>query len=164
MAGVLKYHNGSAWVPVSYPTATDSQAGVVKLANNCTTTSEGFALDARQGKALQDQINNLSPVSLITTGLSYINSSYVAGGYCIIGKLVLINMQVKLSSAASSAGLNLINGFPKPYQDRIVAASTDATAATSIYVYPKDADCFIRIHGNAASGTTIAINCLYLTK
>lgn len=35
-------------------------AAYVGLANNCTTTVEGFALDARQGKELMDRINELN--------------------------------------------------------------------------------------------------------
>jgi len=35
-------------------------AAYVGLANNCTTTIAGFALDARQGKELMDRINELS--------------------------------------------------------------------------------------------------------
>lgn len=35
-------------------------AAYVGLANNCTTTIAGFALDARQGKELMDQINELN--------------------------------------------------------------------------------------------------------
>ena len=34
------------------------------LANNLTTTQEGYALDARQGKALSDQINALNTKTL----------------------------------------------------------------------------------------------------
>lgn len=30
------------------------------FANNCTTTQAGYGLDARQGKALQDQVNELN--------------------------------------------------------------------------------------------------------
>lgn len=30
------------------------------FANNCTTTQAGYGLDARQGKVLQDQVNNLN--------------------------------------------------------------------------------------------------------
>lgn len=35
-------------------------AAYVGLANNCTTTIAGFALDARQGKELMDRINELN--------------------------------------------------------------------------------------------------------
>ena len=35
-------------------------AAYVGLANNCTTTVEGFALDARQGKELMDRVNELN--------------------------------------------------------------------------------------------------------
>ena len=35
-------------------------AAYVGLANNCTTTVEGVALDARQGKELMDRVNELN--------------------------------------------------------------------------------------------------------
>ena len=38
----------------------EGKAGCVGLANNCTTTIAGFALDARQGKELMDRINELN--------------------------------------------------------------------------------------------------------
>ena len=47
-------------------------AAYVGLANNCTTTVEGFALDARQGKELMDRVNELNRDLgglLIRTGL-----------------------------------------------------------------------------------------------
>ena len=40
------------------------------LANNLTTTQEGYALDARQGKALSDQINALNAKTANLSGMS----------------------------------------------------------------------------------------------
>lgn len=40
------------------------------LANNLTTTQEGYALDARQGKALSDQINALNTKTANLSGMS----------------------------------------------------------------------------------------------
>ena len=53
-----------------------------QLANNLTTTEEGFALDARQGKALQDAVNGkvgmtTGTANLTTSGWSASDSSYV---------------------------------------------------------------------------------------
>lgn len=42
------------------------------LANNLTTTQEGYALDARQGKALSDQINTLN------TKITYVDVNVTA--------------------------------------------------------------------------------------
>lgn len=41
------------------------------FANNCTTTQSGYGLDARQGKALQDQVNELNTkIKYVTYRLS----------------------------------------------------------------------------------------------
>ena len=58
-------------------------AAYVGLANNCTTTIAGFALDARQGKELMDRINELNRdlggCSLEQDGVDFYN----VGGYAM---------------------------------------------------------------------------------
>lgn len=49
------------------------------FANNCTTTQSGYGLDARQGKALQDQVNELNTkISGITSRRIYNTNSATA--------------------------------------------------------------------------------------
>ena len=57
-------------------------AAYVGLANNCTTTIAGFALDARQGKELMDRINELNRD---LGGLSFAQDSEGNWGYKIGG-------------------------------------------------------------------------------
>lgn len=47
----------------------------VNILNNLTTTVEGYALDARQGKNLQDQINELQKVS--NSSIDQINTNTI---------------------------------------------------------------------------------------
>lgn len=48
---------------VNYPIATTARYGLTYLRNDLVTTDANYALDARQGKILNDKINNLSPIS-----------------------------------------------------------------------------------------------------
>lgn len=54
--GVLYDGTNFVVVNAAYQEASDSQRGIIKVANNLTTTTAGFALDARQGKTLNDAI------------------------------------------------------------------------------------------------------------
>lgn len=53
---------------------------VAKVANNLTTAGEGYALDARQGKVLNDRINGLDVIVTETTVTANITQSLNAGG------------------------------------------------------------------------------------
>lgn len=57
-------------------------AAYVGLANNCTTTIAGFALDARQGKELMDRVNELNRD---LGGLSFAQDSEGNWGYKVGG-------------------------------------------------------------------------------
>lgn len=73
-------------------------AAYVGLANNCTTTVEGFALDARQGKELMDRINELNR-ELGTGGGEMSLKSMVSELY---GKLANFDLVVDISKYFST--------------------------------------------------------------
>lgn len=73
-------------------------AAYVGLANNCTTTIEGFALDARQGKELMDRINELNR-ELGTGGGEMSLKSMVSELY---GKLANFDLVVDISKYFST--------------------------------------------------------------
>lgn len=83
------------------------------LANNLTTTAEGYALDARQGKALKDQVDQLNtktdyPISL---------NSYVQGQITVkkCGNAVYVNGMVYFNSDyKASEWKSIAAGFPAP--------------------------------------------------
>ena len=66
---------------------------------------------------LQDQINDLnsniskSANSLITTGLTFSKCSYVRGGYCRIGNIIIIELRIKITSGPNDWDY-VITGFP----------------------------------------------------
>ena len=73
-------------------------AAYVGLANNCTTTIAGFALDARQGKELMDRINELNR-ELGTGGGEMSLKSMVSELY---GKLANFDLVVDISEYFST--------------------------------------------------------------
>ncbi len=73
-------------------------AAYVGLANNCTTTIAGFALDARQGKELMDRINELNR-ELGTGGGEMSLKSMVSELY---GKLANFDLVVDISKYFST--------------------------------------------------------------
>ena len=73
-------------------------AAYVGLANNCTTTIAGFALDARQGKELMDRINELNR-ELVTGGGEMSLKSMVSELY---GKLANFDLVVDISKYFST--------------------------------------------------------------
>lgn len=96
---------------------------VAKVANNLTTAGEGYALDARQGKALNDALgttnSNVSGVSNRVTPLeskSQQNSgvgpgsssaTVIASSMYTVGNLVILQARLHISTAISNA-----TGFP----------------------------------------------------
>lgn len=58
----------------------------------------------------------LTPMAYSTTGLSYTNCTYVAGGYCKIGSLVIVNMRITITGAIATSVV-FITGFPKPIDE-----------------------------------------------
>ena len=73
-------------------------AAYVWMANNCTTTIAGFALDARQGKELMDRINELNR-ELVTGGGEMSLKSMVSELY---GKLANFDLVVDISKYFST--------------------------------------------------------------
>lgn len=62
-------------------------AAYVALANNCTTTAAGFALDARQGKVLMDKFNQLNrELQSFQTGVDALYNKCVSLGVTPTGK------------------------------------------------------------------------------
>ena len=93
--------------------ATGPQGPMPDLINNALTTEAGVAaLDAAMGKTLQDQITQLNGdiydnVYITPTDIN--NAEILDGGYCKVGKIVLVSMRVKTTGEYISIKI------PKPY-------------------------------------------------
>ena len=86
---------------------------VAKVANNLTTAVEGYALDARQGKALDEALHDAVTPSANSTSFTVKNGSITSGGYIKIGRLVIVNMRVAMTAALSEYSY-LVTGLPRP--------------------------------------------------
>ena len=80
---LVKY-KGSSWLAKKNATGVEPSEGeywqklfYVDIANNLTTASEGYALDARQGKVLDDKITAVN--SNLTSEPEYLNGCANAG-------------------------------------------------------------------------------------
>lgn len=91
------------------------------VVNNLTTTSSGYALDARQGKALNDAITTVNYNGSIASGYSTtVERVRVNKTLNIMTVSIVITVRASLTSSS-----NLATGFP------MVAALTDVTLSTS---------------------------------
>lgn len=78
-------------------------AAFAGLANNCTTTVEGYALDARQGKALQDKVSEInSNLNALSSKYNSINTEVKC----------MINQYSGNTSVAANSYVNLIQVSP----------------------------------------------------
>ena len=88
--------------------------------NNLTTTTTGSALDASQGKILNDKYEELNQ-SLNSEPIQPTASSFVSilfGGYKIVGNIVTLSIELKVVKSFIN-GETLIFRLPTP---KIVAA------------------------------------------
>lgn len=102
-------------------------AAYVGLANNCTTTVEGFALDARQGKELMDRINELN------SDLHTLNDSGAIKGLDAREDGVYITY----STGADTVTKKLVSGdsVTKTFNSGVFSKSASGTINVSGYRY-----------------------------
>jgi len=72
------------------------------VANNLTTTTDGYVLDARQGKTLNDSITTLNSTFSYETGTMGLlkpcnGCTHTEGYYIKVGKLVTFNVTIYLT-------------------------------------------------------------------
>ena len=103
----------------------------------------------------------LNPTAYSTTGLSYTNCSYVAGGYCKIGSLVIVNMRITVTGAIAN-GTDFITGFPKPIDENtnMVQVSNNANNG---FTLKKDGSLSNGSTG-LSSGNAVLFSVAYLTR
>ena len=85
--------------------------GPVNIANNLETTEEGYALDARQGKILNDyfEAGTWTPYSDIP---NFAVTQVVAANYMKIGRLIYIDCTCKVTHSSNSAAILYLRGLP----------------------------------------------------
>ena len=111
--------------------------------------------------SLVGAVNSLIPTAYSTTGLSYTNCSYVAGGYCKIGSLVIVNMRITVTGAIAN-GADFIMGFPKPIDENanMVQVSNNANNG---FTLKKDGSLSNGSTG-LSSGNAVLFSVAYLTR
>lgn len=78
------------------------------VANNLTTTTDGYVLDARMGKSLQDSITTLNSTFSYETGTMGLlkpchGCTHTEGYYIKVGKLVTFNVTIYLTVAVETS-------------------------------------------------------------
>lgn len=94
-------------------------------AENVTYDNSDSGLTAENVQAAIDEVNAKTAIGgdYITTGLTTENCTIVAGGFCKIGKLVIVNIR----ATKIDAGLLKISGFPA-YTNRSASNMVPAAA------------------------------------
>ena len=135
-------------------------------ANNLTTTASGYALDARQGKALNDKVTQLnSALDCKQTTLSSGNSSYFniynSFDFVFANGMHLIKSRIYVSQDVSAGnGSMVLRGLTRTWKNEDkIACTTDA--GDTIYLQGLVGENAIRLHEDEAqvkAGTVINVN------
>lgn len=96
-----------------------------KIANNLLTTAAGYALDARQGKVLQDQVSSLD------TGLKNIPTYYIACDELQTGNVMRKYVSLRDSRGNSAGQVEIPYNTWRGIQDNLTSTST--TQSLSAY-------------------------------
>lgn len=92
------------------------EAAGLNTANNLTTNVEGYLLDARQGKALNDKYDELNTKMTVTD----ITSAFTSGNNVVVdkafkfGNVIFVNGQIKSGQAAGWITATTITSIYKP--------------------------------------------------
>lgn len=97
------------------------------IANNLTTTQEGYALDARQGKALDDKVTQLNS-ALVVTGFHNIGATSLADAVFKAHSQLLsdgksINAMVSYVSSDASSNIHIIGSRLYANRGRYIACN-----------------------------------------
>lgn len=136
------------------------------LANNLTTTAEGYALDARQGKALKDQVDQLNTKiqgsgSIINT---YLSTSRSTCKWIRQGDIVTVYFQITASDAIPNE-VPIINNFPKPISNVYSAAPSNNTSNPSFaYTINTNGELYRNYGGALNAGETCYGSITYITE
>ena len=148
----------TALVATKFPTSN--------VVNNLTTTASGYALDARQGKALNDKVGSLFTVydrqvhqnRIDNAGLKEIRYTLPDGKhmsivYCVFRTAVAIQKDNAIATGFSEAlGLFLVN---------ISGNRNDTHAVQHFYLNPNGSLC---VYENIPAGVWCSCNGVYLTN
>lgn len=126
------------------------------VVNNLTTTASGYALDARQGKALNDTLTGLG--SITTHGLTPSNGTLVYAAKVKIGKFVVYTIRFD-PTAQTAANMSFISGAEVPYSGIYGAASTMDNNGNRVYVDSNGRFCCNAILSTGSTRFTIAYVC-----
>ena len=135
-------------------------------ANNLTTTASGYALDARQGKALNDKVTQLnSALECKQTSLASGNISYfgVANSFDFVfanGMHLIKSRITVLQNVSAGNGAIVLRNLSKTWKNEDKIACTTDTGST-IYLQGIVGENTIRLHEEEAqvkAGTVINVS------
>ena len=91
------------------------------VANNLTTTTDGYVLDARMGKSLQDSITTLNSTFSYETGTMGLlrpcdGCTHTEGYYIKVGKLVTFNVTIYLEVEVNASSTTYLEIPCLPYK------------------------------------------------
>lgn len=108
-------------------------AAYVGLANNCTTTIAGFALDARQGKELMDRINELNRD---LGGMQFgTDGDGNCGYYGADGSLIPFNRMTDYTFYVAAQGYGGGLTFPRSFLDAAGFTKADIHSSKGMHAF-----------------------------
>lgn len=133
-----------------------SKFDAANVVNNLTTTSSGYALDARQGKALNDVLSGIGNTT--ANGLTASNGTLIHAAKVKIGKFVIYTIRFD-PTAQTAANMPFISGAEVPYAGIYGAASTLDNNGNRIYVDSNGRFCCTAVLSTGSTRFSIAYIC-----
>lgn len=82
-----------------------TKLNAANVVNNLTTTASGYALDARQGKTLHDEVNGISSTFTFTNAVS--NTTLTAESVIKYGGIYAVRLKIDVGSSSIPSGGNV---------------------------------------------------------
>lgn len=107
----------------------------------------------------------LNANNIISEGLSANYASIIYGGYCKVGKIVVVNIRIQTNQSVNGQEI-IIHGLPKAKDDNYntIALRTNRPMGNT-YCQNNQSELELRIipEGVVEAGTTYLIGCTYIT-
>lgn len=140
-----------------------TKLNAANVVNNLTTTASGYALDARQGKALNDK---LTPQRIEITNTAGANVSIRGCVVHTMGKIVQVDAYFDVSATLSNNAtiIQFGSNLPRPVSIYAIGAARSLSGATAIFSIEGVAPNCIKAWGSIPAGTYYYVQFIFLTS
>lgn len=131
------------------------------IANNLTTVEEGYALDARQGKVLNDKLTKTNGTIIFQNCENAFDATFLVkmNGIVILGFTALLNTEI-LALTWTTIG-QLPSGFYPAVGQRYIAGCIASDSSFAMFSVSSNGMIQIKPPTNIASGKQISFDIVY---